>query len=119
MCSIAVVGHSLVPKTVTLDIANVTLDIYRFPGATINSLNHHLDQSSFWNKTYDLVIFCIGGNDLTNDNVSNVFDRFCNLVRRLLPQTTKLSTCTVEYRLYQTDNRFGADRDVQTESNQN
>ena len=59
MCSIAVVGHSLVPKTVTLDIANVTLDIYCFPGANIDSLNHHLDLSSFWNKTYDLVIYVL------------------------------------------------------------
>ena len=60
----------------TLDIANVMLDIYHFPGATIDSLNHHLDQSNFWNKTYDFVILCIGGNDLTSDNVSEVFDKF-------------------------------------------
>ena len=79
ICSIAVVGHSLVPKTVNLDIANMMLDTYRFPGATIDSLNHHLDQSNFWNKTYNLVILCIGGNDLTSDNVSEVFDKFCNL----------------------------------------
>ena len=112
MCSIAIVGHSLVPKTVNLDLANMTLDIYCFPGATIDSLNHHLDQSSFWNKTYDLVILCIGGNDLTNDKVSEVFDKFCNLVRRLLTQSKKLSACTIEYRLYHADNRFGADRET-------
>ena len=112
MCSVAVIGHSLVPTTVTLDIANVTLDVYRFPGATIDSLNHHLNQRNFWNKTYDLITLCIGGNDLTKDDVSNVFDKFCDLVRRLLQQTTKLSACTVEYRLYQTGNRFGADRDT-------
>ena len=96
----------------TLDIANVKLDIYRFPGATINSLNRHLVQRNFWNMTYDLIILCIGGNDLTNHNVSDVFDKLCNLVRRLLPQTTKLSACTVEYRLYQTGNRFGTDRET-------
>ena len=91
MYSIAVVGHSLVPKSVNLDLENVTVDIFRFPGATIDSLNRHLDQSSFWNKTYDLVILCIGGNDLTHDQVSDVFDKFCNLVRRLLTQTSSLS----------------------------
>ena len=112
MCSVAVIGHSLVPTTVTLDIDSVALDIYRFPGATINSLNHHLDQCNFWDETYDLIILCIGGNDLTKDNISNVFDKFCDLVRRLLPQTTKLSAYTVEYRLYQTDSRFGANRET-------
>ena len=113
MCSVAVIGHSLVPTTVTLnDITNVTIDIYRFPGAIIDSLTHHLNQRNFWNKTYDLIILCIGGNDLTKDDVSNVFDKFCNLVRQLLQQTTKLSACTVEYRLYQTGNRFGADRET-------
>ena len=84
MCSIAVVGHSLVPRTVNLDLDNVTVDIFRYPDATIDSLNYHLDQSNFWNKTYDLVILCIGGNDLTHDQVSSVFDKYCNLVRRPL-----------------------------------
>ena len=84
MCSVAVIGHSLVPTTVTLnDLTNETIDVYRFPGATIDSLTHHLNQCNFWNKTYDLIILCIGGNILTKDDVSNVFDKFCNLVRRL------------------------------------
>ena len=73
---IAIVGHSLVPRTVNLGLENVTIDIFRYPGATINSLNRHLDQSNFWNKTYDLVILCTGGNDLTQDQVSDVFDKF-------------------------------------------
>ena len=112
MYSIAVVGHSLVPKTVDLVLENVTIDIFRYPGATIDSLNRHLDQSNFWNKTYDLVILCIGGNDLTHDQVSDVFDKFCSLVRRLLTQTSSLSACTVEYGLYHADNRFRVDRET-------
>ena len=108
------VGHSLVPKSVNLDLENVTVDIFRFPGATIDSLNRHLNQSSFWNKTYDLVILSIEGNDLTHDQVSDVFNKFCNLVRRLLTQTSSLSACTIEYRLYHADNRFGIGRDFQT-----
>ena len=112
MLSIAVVGHSLVPKSVDLGLDNVTVGIFRYPSAIIDSLNRNLDQSSFWNKTYDLVILCIGGNDLTNDQVSDVFDKFCNLVRRLLTQTSSLSACAVEYRLYHSDNRFGADRET-------
>ena len=104
MYSISVAGHSLVPKSVNLYLENMNVDIYSFPGATIDSLNRHLDQSSFWNRTYDLVILCIGGNDLTHDQVSDVFDKFCNLVRRLLTQTSSLSVCTIEYRLYHADN---------------
>ena len=112
MYSIAVVGHSLVPKTVDLDLENMTIDVFRYPGKTIDSLNRHLDQSSFWDKTYDLIILCIGGNELTHDQVSDVFNKFCNLVRRLLTQTSSLSACTVEYRLYYADIGFGADRDT-------
>ena len=112
MCSVTVIGHSLIPTTVILDITYVTIDACCFPGATIDSLNHHLNQRNFWNKTCDLIMFCIGGNDLTKDDVSNVFDKFCNLVRRLLQQTTKLSACTVEYRFYQTGNRFRAGRET-------
>ena len=110
MCSIAIVGHSLVPKTVNLDLDNVTIDIFRYPGATIDSLNHRLDHSNFWNKTYDLVILCIGGNDLTHDEVSSLFNKYCDLVRRLLTQTSSINVCTIEYRLYDPDNRFGVDR---------
>ena len=39
MYFIAVVGYLLVPKSVNLDLENVTVDIFRFPGATIDSLN--------------------------------------------------------------------------------
>ena len=107
MCSIAILGHSLAPKTVNLDLDNVTIDIFHYPSATIDSLNHH---SNFWNTTCDLVILCIGGNDLTHDEVSSVFDKYCDLVRRLLTQTSSLSVCTIKYRLYDPDNRFGVDR---------
>ena len=110
MCSIAVVGHSLVPKTANLDLDNVTIDIFCYPGATVDSLNHCLDHRNFWNKTCDLVILCIGGNDLTHDEVNSVFNKYCDLVRRLLTQTSSLSVCTIEYRLYDPDNRFGVDR---------
>ena len=109
----SMLGHSFVPKSVNLNLDNVTIDIFCFPGATINSLNRHLDQSSFWNKTWDSVILYIGGKDLTHDQVSDVFYKFCNLVGRLqLTQTSSLSACTIEYRLYHTDNRFGADRET-------
>ena len=113
MCTVAVIGHSLVPTTVTLnDLDDVTIDMHCFPGATIDSLTHHLNQHNFWNKTYDLIILCIRGNVLVRDNVSNVFDKFCNLIRRLLQRTTKLSACTMEYQLHQTGHRSGADRET-------
>ena len=121
MFTIAVIGHSLVPTTVTLtDLNDMTIDMYCFSGATIDSLTHQLNQSNLWDKTYDLIILCIGGNDLVRNAISNVFDIFCNLVRRLLQRTTKLSACTIEYRLYQKGNRFmGRQRHVTTESDEN
>ena len=90
----------------------MTINIFCYPGATIDSLNRHLDHSNFWNKTYDLVILCIGSNDLTHDQVSDVFNKFYNLVRRLLAQTSSLSACTVDYRLYHADNRFRVDKET-------
>ena len=97
MFTVAVIRHLLVPTTVTLaDLNDMTIDVYRFPGATIDSLTLRLNQHNFWNKIYDSIILCIGGNDLARDDVSNVFDKFCDLVRRLLQRTTKLSACTIE-----------------------
>ena len=78
--------------------------------STIDSLNHRLDHSNFWSKTYDLVILCTGGNDLTHDKLSSVFNKYCDLVRRLLTQTSSISVCTIEYRLHDPDNRIGIDR---------
>ena len=88
----------------------MTIDIIRYHGATIDLLNYRLDRSNFWHKTYDLIILCIGGKDLAHDEVKPVFDKYCNLVRRFLTQTASISVCTVEYRLYDVDNRFGVDR---------
>ena len=81
----AIVGHSL----------DVSTDIYRFPGATIDSLTNRLDQRDFWNKTYDIVILCVGGNDLARDDVDQVFDKLCTLTRKILPTTKILTFCTV------------------------
>ena len=57
MLSVAVLGHSLVPETITVnDVTDVCFDIYRYPGATVNTLTYKFEQSEFRDKTYDLVI---------------------------------------------------------------
>ena len=49
----AIVSHSLEPLSVCVsDLPDVSIDLYRFPGATIDSLTNRLDQRDFWNKTY-------------------------------------------------------------------
>ena len=52
------------------------------------------------------IILCIGGNDLSRLSVNEVFSRLCDLARRLKTQTTFLTVCTIEYRLYPRYNRF-------------
>ena len=49
------------------------------------------------------------GNDLARDDVDQVFDKLCILVRRVIPMIKILTVCAVEYRLYPTENRFGVD----------
>ena len=91
------------------DLPDVSTDVYRFPGATIDSLTNKLDQRDLWNKTYDIVILCIGGNDLARDEVDQVFDKLCTLARKILPTTKILTVCTIEYQLYPRGNSFGVD----------
>ena len=110
MLSVAVVGHSLVPLSVSVNnIPDICIDLYRYPDATVNSLTNKLDQRGFWTKTYDLVILCIGGKDIARENVDQVFDKLCDLVKRVAKVTKYLTVCTIEYRLYLTGNWFGVD----------
>ena len=103
MLRVCVLGHSLVPTSIPLNSPTVQLEILRYPGATIASLTDKLSNLDFWTRRYDGIILCIGGNDLT---------RLCDLCRRLKAQTTFLTVCTVEYRLYPRQNRFRVDQET-------
>ena len=111
MLRVCVVGHSLVPTAIPLNIPSVQLDIIRHPGVTINSLTDKLTDINFWSRRYDGIISYIGGNDLSRLSVDKVFSKLCDLVRRLRTQTTFLTVCTIEYRLYPCDNRFRIDQE--------
>ena len=106
MLCVCVVGHSLVQSAIPLNVPSVQLDIIRHPGAAINSLTDKLTDMNFWSRHYDGIILCIGGNDLSRLSVDEVFSRLCDLARRLRTQTTFLTVCTIEYRMYPYYNRF-------------
>ena len=112
MLHVYVIGHSLVPTAIPLNIPSVHLDIIRHKGATINSLTDKLADINFWTRHYDGIILCIGGNDLSRLSVDEVFSRLCDLGRRLRTQTTFLTVCTIEYRLYPRYNRFRIDQET-------
>ena len=113
MLSLVVLGHFLVPESITVtDLTDVHIDIYRYPGAIVNTLTNKLDQQEFLGKIYDLVIICIGGNDLAREGMNQVFYKLCNFVKRVAPVTKYLTVCTVEYRLYPADNRFRVDSET-------
>ena len=112
MLRVCVVGHSLVPSAIPLNLPSVQLDIIRHPGATINSLTDRLNDIDFWSRRYDGIILCIGGNDLSRLSVDEVFSKLCGLARRLRTQTTFLTVCTIEYRLYPYYNRFRVDQET-------
>ena len=84
MLCVCVIGHSLVPTAIPLNIPPVQLDIIRHPGATINSLTDKLTDINFWTRRYDGIILCIGGNDLSRLSVDEVFSRLCDSEPRLL-----------------------------------
>ena len=111
MLRVCVIGHSLVPETIPLNSPSVQLEIIRYPGATIASLTGRLTDIDFWTRRYDGIILCIGGNDLAILSVDEVFPKFCDLTRRLRTQTTFLTVCTIEYRLYFRQNRFRVDQE--------
>ena len=112
MLRVCVIGHSLAPSAIPLNVPSVQLDIIRHPGATINSLTDKLTDINFWSRHYDSIILCIGGNDLSRLSVDEVFSRLCDLARRLGTQTTFLTVCTIEYRLYPYYNRFRIDQET-------
>ena len=112
MLCVCVIGHSLVPTTIPLNLPSVQLEIIRYPGATIVSLTDKLSDIDFWTRRYDGIILCIGGNDLARFSVDEVFNRLCDLCRRLRTQTTFLTICTIEYRLYPRQNRFRVDQET-------
>ena len=112
MLHVCVIGHSLVPSAIPLNVPSVQLDIIRHPGETINSLTDKLTDINFWSRRYDSIILCIGGNDLSRLSVDEVFSRLCDLARRLKTQTTFLTVCTTEYRLYPHYNRFRIDQET-------
>ena len=112
MLSVCVIGHSLVPSAIPLNVPSVQLDIVRHPGVTINSLTDKLTDINFWSRRYDGIILCTGGNDLSRLSVGEVFSRLCDLARRLKTQNTFLTVCTIEYRLYPYDNRFRIDQET-------
>ena len=109
MLRVCVIGHSLVPSAIPLNVPPVQLDIIHHPGATINSLTDKLTDINFWYRRCDGIILCIGGKDLSRLSVDEVFSRLCDLARRLITQTTSLTVCTIEYRLYPYHNRFRID----------
>ena len=88
MLCVCVLGHSLVPTSIPLNLPSVQLEILRYPGATIVSLTDKLSNLDFWTRHYDGIILCVGGNDLAKLSVDEVFDRLCDLSRRLKNQTT-------------------------------
>ena len=99
MLSVAVIGQSLVPLGVSLNnIPYICIDLYQYPGATVNTLTNKLGQQEFCTKTSDLVILCIGGNDLARVGVDQVFEKLCDLVKRAVPVTKILTVCTIEYK---------------------
>ena len=75
MLRVGVIGHSLVPSAILLNVPSVQLDIIRHPGATINSLTDKLTDINFWSRRCDSIILCIGGNDLSRLSVEEVFSR--------------------------------------------
>ena len=113
MLSVAAIEHSLISINVCVnDIPDIHIDIYRYPGVTVKTLTSNLDQREFWSKTYDLVIICIGGNDLAQKGVDQVFNKLRDFVEKVVPVTKYLTGCTVEYRLYPADNRFRVDTET-------
>ena len=112
MLRVCVVGHSLVPSAIPLNVPSVQLDIIRHPGATISSLTSRLNDIDFWSRRYDGIILCIGGNDLSKQSVDEVFSNLCDLARRLRTQTTFLTVCTIEYQLYPYYNRFRVNQET-------
>ena len=104
MFSVALVGHSLLPRQLG-PIDGVSINIYRKPGATWFDINCP-EYSEIWVRSFDLIIFVLGGNDLTANSASEALEQAKLFINRALSCTNTIRVYTVETRQYEEDNRF-------------
>ena len=104
MFTVALVGHSLLPRQLG-PVEGVSINIFRKPGATWFDINCP-EYSEIWGRNFDLIIFVLGGNDLTVHSAAEVLDQAKLFIERALSCTNTVRVYTVETRHYQEDNRF-------------
>ena len=91
------------------ELSGVNLSIYRHPGATIEVLEVKLNQCEYFDKSFDFIILCIGGNDLSAQNADLIFNKLYNFMRKVRAVASNHLVCMVECRHYPEGNRFNVD----------
>ena len=104
MFTVGIVGHSLTPRE--LDIAGISVRVFRKPGATWADINCR-EFSGFWQSRFDLGIVVLGGNDLALVDHREALGRAQEFIDRVSSCCSVVKVCTVEPRFYSVDNRFG------------
>ena len=109
MFSVAIVGHSLTPTSVS--VTEVDIQVFRKPGAKWVDLDASEFQG-FWNNNFDLVIFILGDNDLTVSSSCSVIERVKQVVVRASKNCRNVRVFSAEKRSHASGNRFGVSNEV-------
>ena len=107
---VAIVGHSQVPKQLTVNDTNIKIDIFRRPGGCVT----HFDESPLrdvLDEKFDLVFLFLGGNDIVNYplDCKPVSDALKEILLKLKTITNELRFVLIERRNYAPNNRFNLD----------
>ena len=98
MFRVAIIGHSLVPRSFNSP-PGTPCHIFRKPGGCFSDENCSEFQG-LWEDNFDLVIMYLGGNDLAYLGEIEVYNRARDFITRVSEHARIVSVCNIEHRFY-------------------
>ena len=108
MYKVAVLGHSQTPRQISTRDTNVTIQIFRRPGARLEHINE-LPLREVFDSQYDLLVLFLGGNDVAAypEECERIVRDLKGLLLKCKAVSQEVVYVLIEGRHYPDNNRFG------------